>query len=377
MPTNPRFKTLYVIIFLLIFQASSIYAQQGKDTEHVILITLDGFRWQEMFTGADPKLIAHPDYVHDSTELKDLFWRETAEERRETLTPFFTNVIAQEGQLYGNRQAGSKVNLTNKMWFSYPGYNEILTGYADDERIDSNDKNPNPNKTVLEFINKQDGFEGKVAAFASWDVFPYIINEERSGVPVNAGYDTAEGPSLTPMEEAINTLQPEVPGHWSTVRMDAFTHHYALEYMKKNHPRMVYISYGETDDFAHDGRYDEYLKSAHRTDLFIKQLWEFVQSDAQYKNKTTFIITTDHGRGTEPLDTWRSHGDEVSDAGQVWMAVMGPDTPSSQEVSVEGEYFSNQIAPTVASFLNLTYSPERKTGQPLGKAFNDSVAKTK
>ncbi len=354
------------IIFLLTFISHISHAQSENKTENIFLITLDGFRWQEMFTGADPQLIAHPDYVEDSTELKELFWRETAAVRKVTLVPFFTNIIAQKGQLYGNRSEGSKVNLTNKFWFSYPGYNEILTGFSDD-RIDSNDKKPNPNQTVLEFVNQQEGFSGKVAAFGSWDVFPYIINEERSGVPVNAGYEIATGSSITPMEEALNTLQPQVPGHWPTVRMDAFTHYYALEYVKKNQPRLLYIAYGETDDFAHDGSYDEYLKAAHRTDNFIRELWEYTQSTEAYRNKTTFIITTDHGRGTEPLDTWRSHGDEITGADEVWLAIIGPDTPAGS-VEVKGQYYTNQIAPTVAKFLNVDYLPEKTAGTPLENA---------
>ncbi len=128
------------------------------------------------------------------------------------------------------------------------------------------------------------------------------------------------------MEKAINTLQAEIPGYWPTVRMDAFTHHYALEYMRKHHPRLVYVTYGETDDFARDGRYDYYLDAAHRTDNFIRELWDFVQSDVQYRDKTAFIITTDYGQGTEPLDTWRSHGEDVEGADEVWIAVMGPET---------------------------------------------------
>jgi hypothetical protein len=363
---------VYRIIFLLIFVANISRAQSENKTENIFLITLDGFRWQEMFTGADPKLIANTEYVDDTTELKELFWRETADERKNALVPFFTNVLAQEGQLYGNRAEGSEMNLTNKFWFSYPGYNEILTGFSDD-RIDSNDKKPNPNHTVLEFINQQKGFNGKVAAFGSWDVFPYIINEDRSGIPVNAGYEVAQGSSLTSMEKVLNTLQPQIPGHWPTVRMDAFTHYYALEYLKRNKPRVVYIAYGETDDFAHDGSYDEYLKAARRTDDFIRELWEYAQSTKQYKDKTTFIITTDHGRGTEPLDTWRSHGDDVEGADEVWMAIIGPDTPSVQEAGVEGQYFTNQVAPTLAAFLNVPYSPERTTGEPLLNALKKAA----
>lgn len=369
-------KCVGMMILLLTFFGPRANAQTEKKTQNVFIITLDGLRWQELFTGADSLLIAHPDYVNDTTELKELFGRSTPGERRQTLMPFFTGVLASQGQLYGNRQDSSKVNLTNSFWFSYPGYNEILTGYGD-SRIDSNDKNPNPNRTILEVINEQPGFAGKVAAFASWDVFPFIINEERSGVPVNAGYETARGDSLSPMEKAINTLQAVVPGHWSTVRMDAFTHHYALEYIEREQPRVVYISYGETDDFAHDGRYDEYLKAAHRTDQFIGELWEYVQSHEAYRDKTTFIITTDHGRGTDPLDTWRSHGEEIAGADEVWLAALGPDTPSLPRELIRGQYFTNQIAATVAALLSVPYDPDHPAGKQLFQAINPTSTQTR
>ena len=83
--------------------------------------------------------------------------------------------------MYGNREQNSLVNLTYRHLFFYPGYNEILTGFSDDPHIDSNNKLPNPNRIVLEQLNEQPQFRGKVAAFGSWDVFPYIVNEERSG----------------------------------------------------------------------------------------------------------------------------------------------------------------------------------------------------
>ena len=116
-------------------------------TAHVVLVTLDGLRWQEVFTGADRALIDHEDFVSEPEDLRERFWSEDPMLRREKLLPFFWSVLATEGQLYGNRLEGSKVNVTNGHWFSYPGYNEILTGRADD-RIDSNDKRENPNVTV-------------------------------------------------------------------------------------------------------------------------------------------------------------------------------------------------------------------------------------
>ena len=347
----------FTFFALLVFQGCA----QKPQTENVFLITLDGLRWQELFGGADSTLIGDEEYVKNPDDLKSRFWSDNAEERRMKLMPFFWSVIAKEGQLYGNRWKASKVNTTNQMWFSYPGYNEILSGFADDSRIDSNDKIPNPNETILEYINKKPAFQGKVAAFGSWDVFPYIINEERSGVPVNAGFEkSADGP-LTDREVFLNVLQDEIPSPWGGVRLDAFTHHFAMEYVKKHQPRLLYIAYGETDDFAHDGEYDHYLKSAHRTDQFIKAFWEYIQTNDMYKGKTTMIITTDHGRGTEPKETWKSHGTEFKNADQIWIAALGPDTKAFGE-NIKGQFYQNQIAATVAKALGFEY-PQPKAGK--------------
>ncbi|MEQ8359477.1 MAG: sulfatase-like hydrolase/transferase [Cytophagales bacterium] len=349
------------LLCLIVCLGATFGFAQSK-TENVFIITLDGYRWQELYTGADPLLIKNDKYVKDAEYLSQMFWHDDPLKRREMLMPFFWNTISKQGQLYGNRAMGNKVDCSNSMWFSYPGYNEILTGYADDERITSNDKIENPNVTLLEYLNKQPPFKGKVAAFGSWDVFPYIINEARSGVSVNAGFESSTDGNLTDKEVFLNQLQKEIPSPWGGVRLDAFTHYYALEYLKKNQPRVLYIAYGETDDFAHGGDYSAYLKSANRTDQFISDLWDWAQSHEKYKGKTTFIITTDHGRGTQPLDTWRSHGSKVKGGGEIWFAAIGPDTKPQGEVKSQQQLYQNQVAATVAALLEVDYTNARKVG---------------
>ena len=197
-------------------------------------------------------------------------------------------------------------------------------------------------------------------AFGSWDVFPYIINEERSGVLVNAGYENAEG-ALSEREKQLNDMQRQAPIIWESVRLDVFTHQFALEAMKKDHPRVIYIAYGETDDFAHDGHYDFYLQAAHRTDGMIRELWDFTRQDPFYRDNTLFLITTDHGRGTQPLEDWRSHGSEVAGADQVWLIAFGNGVAPIGEVKGVEQLYSNQIAPTLAQFLGIDLD-----GIPLG-----------
>ncbi|PTM12058.1 MAG: phosphoglyceromutase [Bacteroidetes bacterium] len=351
-----RFTAIGVLMILTI--SCNVQQKNESTSQKVILITLDGFRWQELFSGIDKTLMTNENFTSDSSSLKKLFWKDSVAKRREALLPFIWNTVSEIGQIHGNRTIGSQVNLTNSYWFSYPGYNEILSGKSDDNRIQSNDKVPNPNQTILELANVDKRYSGKVGAFASWDVFPYIINEERSGVPVNAGFDIADGESLTKNEMYLNKLQVATPSPWSTVRLDVFTHHFALEYLKKVNPDLLYISYGETDDFAHNGNYDAYIKSANTTDKFIEELWNFTQDDTNYKDKTTFIITTDHGRGTEPIETWRSHGSNVKGADEVWLIAFGAGVKPLGEISSDEQLYSNQIAGTIAKLLGLNFDSD-------------------
>ncbi len=320
---------MLLALILLLLPHGAAKAQRALKTENVFLITMDGLRWQEVFTGADPDLIGNETFVKAPAALKQRYWRESPEARRKALLPFFWDVIAKKGQLYGNRKLGCEVTVTNNMWFSYPGYNEIFTGHADDDRIRSNDKVPNPNVTVLEFVNQQEGFRGKVAATTTWDVFPFIINTERSGIPVDAGH---------PDEE---------------------TQKAALRILKKQAPRLLYVSFDGTDHSAHEGTYDVYLDSAHTIDGYIRDLWEYAQSTPQYRDKTTFIITTDHGRGLGK--EWTSHGRKINRANEMWMAVLGPDTPAHGEIP-SGQYTQSQVAHTVAAFLGLDYEGNPKAG---------------
>jgi hypothetical protein len=354
------------ILILVCFIAGSYasYAQKTK-TENVILITLDGMRWQEIFNGADSSFMKQQQHLKDG-KLKEKFWRNDVSERRKTLLPFFWTTIAAKGQLYGNRAIGSNVDVTNNQLFSYPGYNELLTGHADNERVHSNDKFYNPNKNVLEFINAQAGFKGKVAAFTSWDVFPYIINDKRSGVFVSTGWEPIKDSKPNDRELMLNQLTKSLPNPLSDVRLDAFTFYYGLEYMKKNKPRVMYFAFDETDDFAHGGEYGAYLNSAHYTDRFLSELWDYVQSEPSYKNKTTIIITCDHGRGAD-AEGWKHHGQKVPEASQIWFAFLGPDTPAGGEMKNTSQLYQSQIAQTIASLLGLNFVNDSKPGDPINK----------
>ena len=185
---------------------------------HVVIVTLDGMRWQEFFSGADRDYFTR-DKEGSAGEPEARFWRPSAAERRSALMPFMWNTIATQGQILGDPAADSLAHVTNGLWFSYPGYSEMLAGVAD-PRIDSNRKVPNPNITVLEWLNGRPGFEGRVAAFGSGTCCPRSSTSTAAGIPVGSGFTPVPAP-VTDRERAINDLASDLPRFWPYGPFDA------------------------------------------------------------------------------------------------------------------------------------------------------------
>lgn len=360
----------HAAVTLLLLAGIPLHAQPSapRKTRSVVLIVTDGLRWQELFTGAERALMSEkPGGVRDTTRLIKDFWRLTPELRRSALLPFVWKTIATHGQIFGNQARGSTARLTNTMRFSYPGYNEIFTG-AFDPRIDSNSYPPNPNETVFEWLAGRPSLKGKVAAVATWDAFRRILHAERSGIPVLDGWDPpfAKVKSPSARQTLINELYRTSVQLWPDNAFDAPMNLVVKEYVKTNTPRLLFVGYGETDEWAHSGRYDMVLRSAHQVDAFIADLWNTMQAMPEYRGTTTFILTTDHGRGQGP-DKWRDHGKDVDGAENIWIAVLGPDTPPLGERSKHGAVTQSQIAATIAALLGENWNARNlKAGRPLG-----------
>jgi len=344
-----------LIAQLLLFTAAAVHAQSAPRTRNVVLIVSDGLRWQEVFTGADPTLMNENNggIWDKEADLRREFWRDDPAERRRALLPFLWNTVAVRGQIFGNQALGSVARVTNGLAFSYPGYNEMLTGHPD-ARINSNEFGPNPNVSVLEWLNTLPDLHGKVKVYATWATFRDILNVARSHLPLQVGWDLPYQGTLTPQQELLNRL------YQSTTRMDdedvynAFMQVSLLDSFATHQPRVLFIGYGETDNWAHAGRYDLVLHSAHLFDHFVAELWERLQALPAYRDTTTFIITTDHGRGSGPTE-WKEHGVEQKGSENIWIAVLGPDTAPLGERSRTGEVHQAQIAATVAVLLGKDY----------------------
>ena len=351
----PRAVLAALLVAFILPPAARAQASPALKTRNVVLIVSDGLRWQEVFTGADPLLLNEKNggIWEKEAQLKREFWRADVNERRKALFPFLWNTVAAHGQMFGNQTKGSVARVTNGLAFSYPGYNEMLTGHAD-ARVNSNEFGPNPNVSVFEWLDGLPEFHGRVSAYATWATFKDIFNVERSHLPLQVGWDPPFHGQLTPRQELLNEL------YRTTTRLDdedvynAFQQIPLLDSFADHQPRLLFVGYGETDNWGHAGRYDLVLHSAHLFDHFVEQLWETLQRLPAYRDQTTFIITTDHGRGSGPVE-WKEHGVEEKGSENIWIAVMGPDTAALGERTHTAEVQQAQIAATVAALLGKDY----------------------
>jgi hypothetical protein len=349
-----------VAIFLLVLTSFS----RCMAADNLLLVTIDGLRWQEVFRGLDQDIVNTMEQEQQQALLAQ-FGANSNVAKREKLMPFLWQLVAKNGAVLGNRDQGSNMRVDNDRWFSYPGYNELLSGKAD-PGIVSNDAILNPNVTFLEWLNQQQDFHSKVAVFGSWDAFNAIVNDKRSGIMVNSGFQAANWSNLSTKAKWLNQLQQTSPSPWPNERTDAFTYGLAAEYIKSQQPKVIYVALGDTDEFAHAGNYGEYLQAALRSDTFIAHLWELLQGIEHYRNNTNLLITVDHGRGHGP-QTWQHHASTkavaeykklpenevqaIEGSEQTWLAAVGPDVKKLTEAMLKSEYKTNQVAATALALL--------------------------
>jgi hypothetical protein len=354
-------KKILTTLFLL-FSINSF----SQKIENIIIITTDGFRWQEVFNGMDSSIANNAKYnQEDSAVIFKKYWAATEIERRKKLLPFLWSMIEQKGQIYGNRKYGNKVDVANPYWFSYPGYNEIFTGYAD-TLVNSNEYKPNPNTNMLDFVNRQPAYKNKVAAFGAWHAFERILNREKTGLMVVNAFDKMDVKKASANEILLNKmLQDSYKPFGEAECLDVFTHFAAKEYLQQKKPKLLYIAYGETDEWAHEGRYRNYLNAAHQVDKWINELWNFVQSNATYKNKTAIFITTDHGRGDVVKQEWTSHNNKIVGANEIWFAVIGPNILPKGEVKIAQQFYQKQFAQTLRQLININFRCEHPVAEKI------------
>lgn len=353
------------IIVILLSVLPMLLSAKGAGNTRLVIITIDGLRWQEVFEGAEETLLSDSKQVKDVELYRQTYWRSTPEERREVLMPFVWNTIAKQGTIIGNRNKNSMMQVANKTSISYPGYSEMMTGMVD-EAITSNDPVNNPHRNVLEAANEDPRYKGRVAMYGSWKSTRFAIHNEMAGIPASVSYEPNIAKKQTPRLRLAERMLAGMPHFWRSEHFDAFTYAFAIETLLKDHPKVMWISFGDCDEWAHARKYDLYLDGAQGTDAFIRDIYEALEADRFYKGKTTYLITCDHGRGFG--NEWANHGSGTKGSDATWLMLLGKGIEAKGETSECGPYYTKQVAATIAAILGIDFTPDDGTKlQPIGR----------
>ena len=319
-------RLMFALAGLFALAVPNVRAEEPQPS-YVVLVTIDGFRWEDLFRGADPALVADEAYRARYVDVPD---------RAQALAPFLLS-FAQSGALIGDRDEGSCARVANKFWFSYPGYAEMLAGRPNPD-VHSNQAKPNQDVTVLERLARRPEFADQVRVYAEWNVVPAILNVGRSHIPV-----------FNPHDEAA----PHDPQVIAAAR-EAFG----------NLTRVTWIALGDTDNRAHEGKYEAYLSAANEADALLRDLWQAIEADPRMAGHATLIVTADHGRGASEHGRWRGHGSghwrgvivpglRRSGSDAIFMAVRGPGVVSTNAYTMEHCATVGQVAATILRSVGL------------------------
>lgn len=316
-----------LILFLIPIHGRAAESKTTNSTAagNVVLVTLDGVRWQEFFGGPDPDL--------DSSETGVVFSR-------------FWSQTAPQSVIYGNPATGNQMRIANLTGVSLPGYFSMMSGLT--TGCLANDCDRVGYGTFPERLVNLLGLEPEQAAtFASWAPIALAVEHSAGATAVRAGPQAGDSPD--------DLVSPEA-------RLDRLTFSEALAYLMARRPRFLYISLNDSDHWGHEGDYARYLAALRQYDLWLALLAATIDGLGDYGRNTTLIVTTDHGRGTGA--DWTGHA-MIMQARDIWLYARGPHVSPTGSVVGASAHTHLDIRPTIELLMGLCPRSCDDCGSPL------------
>ncbi len=352
---------------LLVLCAASATAagQAAPPARHVIFVTIDGVRAEDLFGGADPVVMADPEGsgIADTAAFRARWWRDTPEARRRAVMPFLWDTLVPMGVLTRGR-------VDNGLNFSAPGYMAMFSGHPRGD-VTSNADRRYQWPTIFTVVASQPGSDSTdAAAFVSWTTQARLTAPASGVVVANGPFESLPAGLDGRAMVLTNRLEAAVHHPDATIRYDAFTHELALAWLDRYHPMLLHVGYGETDIEAHERRYDRYLAMLHETDRMLSELWHHAQADPALGGTTALVVTTDHGRGATARD-WTDHGRDVANAARWWFLAAGAGVGPAGEVH-RGTVVQSQVGPTILALLGIDPASLAAPVSPVFRLAGDS-----
>jgi hypothetical protein len=279
-------KTLCISICLLAALASACL------TENVFIVNIDGMRWQDGPATGNVNM------------------------------PFLWDSLRPQGALY-TEFTNRGITITNA------AHSTIVTGVQ--QLLLNNYGCITPIRprepTVGEYLRKHTGAPADKAVFISGKntIWRYPV----STYP-GYGYDCA--PTIV------------LANYSDTVTWDS-----AQAVIDRSHPKLCYVLFAEVDEAGHAADTSYYVGSIRQADSLVWLLWQKIQGDSIYHNKTTMIVMSDHGRHDDAHGGWENHGCWCRGCRHVLFLAVGPDIKCDTLIALARDQID--VAPTVGYLL--------------------------
>lgn len=323
-------------------------------TRNVIIVTIDGVRWQEVFGGVDEQLARSA----GMSKCEVLAGRE--------LMPNLHRHFVDRGVVVGAPGYG-QMEASGPNFMSLPGYEEIFTGRT--SSCTSNFCDHIAQATLLDELHAEAQLApAELAVITSWRTIERAAALDDRTITVSAGRNGGATRDHVRVNAAASQLLDEASGTsaypgWLDYRPDRYTGAMALQYLAAERPRFLFIGLGDTDEYAHRGNYRGYLDALKAADRFVGRLMDTLATLDDYGAETTVIVTTDHGRAAN----FTGHGGDAPESRRVWMFVAGGAVPARGFADTDRVVRLADIAPTIRRWMGLAPDGSIAAGHPLAE----------
>jgi hypothetical protein len=336
--------------------ASAAHAAPRRDgrTRNVVIVTIDGVRWQEIFGGIDvPRARAAGMSGCDVVDGAEL-------------TPNLHRHFAGGGVVIGAPGYGEMV-ASGPNFVSLPGYEEIFTGRA--PSCTSNFCDHIAETTLVDELRVELGLSPEqIAVITSWRTIERAAAFDDRSIALSAGRHGGATRDRVRATAAASRLLDEAgevdayPG-WLDYRPDRYTAQLALDYLATRRPRFLFIGLGDTDEYAHRHNYRGYVSALRAADELVGQLMDTLAALGEYGAETTVLVTTDHGRAA----SFAGHGGDAPESRRVWLFAAGGAVPALGFADGSRTTRLADIAPTVRSWMGLSADRSAGAGSPVAE----------
>jgi len=273
-------------------------------TDQVIVVAIDGARWQEIFS-------------------------------KDSIMPTLRRFMTTDGISVGAPGYG-EMRASGPNYVSLPGYTELFTGRTSACR--SNDCAPIDQRTIVDEVIDAGG---EAAVISSWETIDRAAAREPARVVLSTGRRrVSHGDVFDPktFDEGARSGPGCGVGEY---RPDAHTIRLALDYLSHHTPRFAFVGLGDTDEHAHRDNRVGYMDALRTADAFLAQL------ETRVSEHAAIFVTADHGRAAN----FKDHG-ATPEAARVWLVARGAGIDARGPLEASPVRLAD-VAPTIRCLLGL------------------------